>query len=390
MTTPRLVTPAFVALTASELAYFTAVGALLPVVPLYVTDQLGAPAAAVGVAVGAFALTALLLRPLAGRLADRWGRKRLLVSGAVLFTIVLVAHVAISNLTHLVGLRVVLGAAEAAYFVGATAVLTDLAPPDRLGAAMSYSSLGLYLGLAAGPLLGEALVARAGYDAAWLGAAALGLVALLLTRLVPSTGSASGEPDAPRIDRGAFGPGLAFVAGLAGIGGFLGFVALHARDVGLDGAGTVLLVYGSVVVVGRLLLAGTTDRLPAARLSVLALLLCGAGLVTMGTIRTTPGLFAGTVVLAVGGTLLTPAFFRLLMSRLPAHRRGAGAATFSVAVDLGLGGGPVLFGTLVQVGSIPAAMVTMGGVAVMTAAVGWLAGRNDRELPNGDEATRSV
>jgi MFS family permease len=381
MTTSRLVTPAFVALTSSELAYFTAIGMLLPVVPLYVTDRLGAPAAAVGLAVGAFALTALLLRPLAGRLADRWGRKRLLVAGAALFTLVLIAHVAITDLTHLVGLRVALGAAEAAYFVGATAVLTDLAPPERLGAAMSYSSLGLYLGLAAGPLLGEALVEWAGYDAAWLGAAALGLVALLLTRLVPATASGGAEPDAPGLDRGALGPGLAFVAGLAGIGGFLGFVALYSRDVGLDGAGTVLLVYGSVVVVGRIALAGTTDRLPAARLSALALLLCGAGLVTMGTVRTTTGLFAGTVVLAVGGTLLTPAFFRLLMSRLPAHRRGAGAATFSIAVDLGLGGGPVLFGTLVQVGSIPAAMVIMGGVAVATAAAGRLLARGRRDRP---------
>jgi predicted MFS family arabinose efflux permease len=297
------------------------------------------------------------------------------VAGAALFTTVLVAHVAIADLTHLVGLRVALGAAEAAYFVGATAVLTDLAPPDRLGAAMSYSSLGLYLGLAGGPLLGEALVGWAGYDAAWLGAAALGLVALLLTRLVPSTDAASAPSDAPGLDRGALGPGLAFVAGLAGIGGFLGFVALHARDVGLDGAGPVLLVYGGVVVVGRIALAGTTDRLPAARLSGLALLLCGAGLVTMGAVRTTSGLFAGAVVLAVGATLLTPAFFRLLMSRLPVHRRGAGAATFGIAVDLGLGGGPVLFGGLVQVGSIPAAMVVMGGLAATTGLVGWLVAR---------------
>jgi hypothetical protein len=41
----------------------------------------------------------------------------------------------------------------------------------------------------------------------------------------------------------------------------------------------------------------------------------------------------------------------------------------------------VLFGTLVQVGSIPAAMVIMGGVAVATAAAGRLLARGRRDRP---------
>src|SRR4051794_9090657 len=153
-----LFTAAFVALSVAELAYFTAFGLLIPVVPLFAADVLGAGTTGVGVAVGAFSVMALLLRPLAGRLADRHGRRPVLVAGGLLFALVTAAHLLAGNLIELVALRLLLGAAEALFFVAATAALADLAPPRRLGEALSYNSLSLYLGIAWGPALGESLL----------------------------------------------------------------------------------------------------------------------------------------------------------------------------------------------------------------------------------------
>ena len=47
-----------------------------------------------------------------------------------------------------------LGVGEAAFFVAGFAFLADLAPPERMGEALSYNSLGLYLGIALGPAAG--------------------------------------------------------------------------------------------------------------------------------------------------------------------------------------------------------------------------------------------
>ena len=150
-----LLTPAFITLTLSELAYFTALGLMIPVVPLFATDSLAVGSAAVGVAIGAFSITALLLRPLAGWVADRWGRRRLMVAGALLFSAVIAAHLLVTQFWVLLGLRVLLGVAEAAFFVAGVAALADLAPAERLGEALSYNALGLYLGITAGPALGD-------------------------------------------------------------------------------------------------------------------------------------------------------------------------------------------------------------------------------------------
>ena len=145
-----LLTRPFVLLALAELAYFTADGVAIYALPVFVTGPLGSDAAGAGVAFGAFALSALVLRPFAGRLADSVGRRPLLLAGALICAAGMVGTAHVSTLAAVVALRLLLGVAEAAFFVAAIAAVADLAPPSRMGEAMSYNSLGLYLGLAAG------------------------------------------------------------------------------------------------------------------------------------------------------------------------------------------------------------------------------------------------
>ena len=155
-----------------ELAYFTAAGIAIYTLPLFVTGPVGSDMAGAGIAFGAFAVSALLLRPFAGRLCDTWGRRPLLITGAVLCAVSMMLTAHAETLAVVVALRLVLGVAEAAFFVAAIAALADLAPRSRIGEAMSVNSLGLYLGLGLGPPLGEVLVKTTGYAAAWYAAGA--------------------------------------------------------------------------------------------------------------------------------------------------------------------------------------------------------------------------
>ena len=61
--------------TLATLFYFTALGTLLPTLPKYVKDHLGGGGFAVGFSVGIFSVSAAILRPWAGRLGDRRGRR---------------------------------------------------------------------------------------------------------------------------------------------------------------------------------------------------------------------------------------------------------------------------------------------------------------------------
>ncbi|HSE10232.1 MAG TPA: MFS transporter [Nocardioidaceae bacterium] len=355
----RLLTPAFVALSLSDLAYFTAVGVLLATTPLFASGPLGASAAGIGLAMGSFSITTLVLRPWVGRWTDRHGRRWLLFGGAAAFAVITVGHLFVSSLAALVALRLLLGAAEAMFFVAGFATLADLAPPNRAGEALSFNSLALYLGIAAGPVLGQALLRWGGFNLAWIGAVTLALVAAAMAWRVPETHAPAGADDdpTPLVHPRAIVPGFALFCGVAVMSGFLAFAVLHARAVGIERWSGVLLIFGATVVVCRVAFAKLPDRTGPARLAGTALVVTALGLVVVGSLTTPAGLVAGTVVLAVGVAFITPAIFATVFTSVPASERGSAAATTSVFIDLGLGGGPMLLGAMAAASSIPVAFL---------------------------------
>src|SRR5205814_5392347 len=134
----------------------------------------------VGIGVGAFAVGAVLLRPFAGRLGDRAGRRWLVIGGAAVVSISILGYGLIDSLAWLVFARLITGIGEAAFFVGAATMITDLAPVERRGEAVSYWSIAVYGGLAFGPALGELVLGDDRYVATWLVASALALLAAVV------------------------------------------------------------------------------------------------------------------------------------------------------------------------------------------------------------------
>lgn len=365
-----LFTAPFVLLTAADLAYFLSLGVVLLALPLYVTGPVGAGALGAGVAYGCFAVTALVLRPLAGRLADDLGRRPLLLAGALLTGLCMVLVSQTDSFGVVVGLRLLQGVAEAAFFVATLAALADLAPESRRGEALSWNSLGLYLGLALGPALGEWLIGRGGFDAAWYGAGALGLLAGLLALGVGET-RAGGEPARRQrtlLHRPAIPASIGFVASLIAAGGFLAFATLHAEDLGMRVTSLPLLVYGSVVVAGRVLFARVPDRVPPYSLGTAALGAIATGLGVAAVVPTAPGFLAGVALVALGVTFATPAFFTAIFASAAPHERGAASGTASAAIDLGMGLGPITLGLVASAAGIPAAFAVGAGVAVLGSA----------------------
>jgi predicted MFS family arabinose efflux permease len=346
--TERLVTAAFVRLGLADLAYFTAAGVAVYALPFYVTGPLGSDASGAGLAFGAFAFTALVLRPFAGRLSDTVGRRPLLLGGALLCAAAMLTTAVVQSLALVVVLRLVLGVAEAAFFVASFAAIADLAPASRLGEALSYGSLGLYLGLALGPPLAEFLVGTLGFTAAWSAAALLALLAAIVAGGMGETGTRrpATHPPAALIHRGALPVALGFLASVLAMGAFLAFAALRADAVGLASASLPLFVYGGIVVAGRIAFAKIPDRLPSVPLAAAALAVIALGLTVIAVWGTGAGLLTGAALLALGVTFSTPAFFSAAFATAAPAERGAVSGTVSAALDLGLGGGPILLGLL--------------------------------------------
>lgn len=355
----RLLTPRFALLTAADLGYFTAMGIAVYALPLYVTGPLHSSKAAAGLAFGAFAISALLLRPFAGRLTDRVGRRPLLLGGTALAATSLALTALATDLPTIIALRLLLGVGEAAFFVAAFAALVDVAPPDRLGEALSLNSLSLYLGLAAGPPLGEVL-AQQSFPLAWLTAAALCLASAATVLFLGETSTPAPAARTALIHRPAIPPSIGLCAALVAAGGFMAFSALRAQQSGFENTSLPLFLYGATVVTFRAVFAKVPDRVPPLKLGAIALAIIATGMVLTATPNT---LVLGSIVIGAGVTFSTPAFFAAIFATAEPHQRGAASGTASAFIDVGLGGGPILLGLIANAEDIPMALATGGALA---------------------------
>jgi predicted MFS family arabinose efflux permease len=371
-TPERLLTTAFIRLTLADVAYFTSTGIAIYTLPLWVTGPVGSDKSGAGLAFGAFAVSALILRPVAGRLADTRGRRPLLVGGALISAVGMLGTAYAESLGLVVVLRLLLGVAEAAFFVASIAALADLAPANRMGEATSYNSLGLYLGLAFGPPLAELLVRTGGFRAAWYSAATLSVIAALVAAGIRDLrkGAPATAGRMRVIHWKAVPVALGFFASVVAMGALFAFGSLQAHAVGLMPVSTPLFVYGIIVVAGRLLLARVLDRFRPLLLGAVALVIIGGGLMIMALWTTPLGMVLGAAVFALGITLSTPAFFSAIFATARPAERGAASGTASVFLDLAMGGGPMLLGFAAQASGIPFAFGVAAAVAL--AGAGWI------------------
>jgi len=121
-----------VAVCGSTLTMMLGHGVAAPCVPL-LSSSLGASAADVGVALSTFGMARLALNVPVGAAADAWGRKPLLVGGAVVNAVGHAASAAAPDAASFAAARMVAGAGNAAYLGTAATYLNDVATSTNRG-----------------------------------------------------------------------------------------------------------------------------------------------------------------------------------------------------------------------------------------------------------------
>jgi MFS family permease len=354
------VTGRFLIVTLATFSYFLAMGSMLPTLPTYVEDVLGGNGFEVGLVVGAFAVSAAVIRPWAGRLGDRYGRRVLLSGGSLLFGLVTLTYALVDAVPALVALRFLAGIGEAAVFVGAATATQDLAPSHRRGEAASYFSVALYSGLALGPALGEHLADASGYDRVWEVAALAAIAAALLGLGTPEHHAVPAEKPTSLLYPAALGPGFVLMLGLIPFTGFAAFLAVYGPDIGMARTAPVFFAYAGSVLAIRLLGAKLPDRLGWRRASTIALAAVGAGALVIALWASVVAVWLAAACLAIGMSLLYPALFSAALDGVPDHERSQAVGTFSLFFDLSQAVGAPLLGLIVALSSERGAFFVSG------------------------------
>ena len=360
------------------------VGSVLPILPRYIHGPIGAGDVAVGVVIGAYAVTGLLLRPVAGRFADTRGRKPTVLVGAMLVALSALLYLPALGIAGLIVARLILGAGEGAVYTAGSAWIVDLAPEERRGRVLGLYGLAVWGGLSVGPLLGEVLLNAGSYDLVWIVAAALPVLGALIALAAsdPFVPLPHAEPH-PLIAPEAVGPG--FAVGLASFGyaAVATFIVLHLESRGVGHGATVFAAFAAMIVLTRLVFGDLPDRMGAAPVAIAATIGEACGLLLIAVAHSLPVALVGGVAMGAAFALLNPSLMLIALGRVSQQARGAAMGTYTAFFDAGVGLGAPIAGVVAALTSYEGAFIFAAGVCLASALLTFVRLHPARATPPG-------
>lgn len=355
----------------ATLLFYGAYYAILIPLPLYLTG-IPLPDTQVSLVLGAFGLASLFGRPMAGVLTDSWGRKPIMLAGAVSLFIGAVGVSFTTSPVVLFILRLFQALGHVGFTTASLALVCDLCPVEKRASVLAVFGTAANLAMSLVPAAVNALLGVLTIKGGlWLSgglAACAGILALCSRE--------------PAVDRCSFAwssvielPSRLFMPMLAGTllgaghGAFLQFLPILSQRRSLGFVGLAFTVYGVSIILtrlgtGRLLDGEIRLRIGAGAFVALALAMVGFAFATTSWM-----LYASAALVGLATGILHPVLLAVHVDLLP-DNRGRGVSDFYLAFDLGLGlGAWVMAPSLDRFGLtglyLTAAVLSLLGVAVM-------------------------
>ena len=231
---------------------------VMPFIPLYI-EELGAPASQVpllsGLAISITALAAAIVAPIWGNLADRKGRRLMMIRAAAGMTVTMGALAFVPNVYWLLVMRFFTGVLSG-YIPNATALIAYQAPREKSGWAIGTLATGAIAGNLIGPLMGGILAELLGMKNVFIITGMILFITLLLTiflvketfepiekKDLVSTKEILGQSTRRSVLFGLFFTSLILQLGMTSISPIL---TLYIRELSTD-TGSVLFLSGLIV-----------------------------------------------------------------------------------------------------------------------------------------------
>jgi MFS family permease len=321
----------------------------LPTIPLYV-EKLGGNDQLIGMVVGLFTFSALLIRPFAGHALESKGRRFVYLFGLSLFVLSVGSFGIVPSLLFLFFMRVIQGIGWGYSTTASGTIATDLIPAKRRGEGMGYYGLSGNLALAFGPTLGLSLAGYINFMQLFLICGALGLVALLLSSRIQFR-KADPKPNIHAkkwglYEKSALPPSILLFFITVTFGGIASFLPLYTTQKGIAGIQWYFLLYAIALMITRTFAGKIYDQkghravFPLGALSILI------AMVLIAWLPNSLILYTAAVFYGLGFGSVQPALQAWSVQKAPLNRKGMATATFFSFFDLGVGIGAIVFGQI--------------------------------------------
>jgi MFS family permease len=327
-------------------ALFLLTGIALPVLPFYVTRELGGSTLVVGWISGTQFAASFVSRLCSGQYVDRRGAKGAVLFGLIsaaaagLFCLVSVAFRPMPSLSvgALMLGRASLGVAESFVTTGVLTWSLAIVNPRAAGRVMSYVGTAMYAALALGAPVGNMLYSAFGFPAVGLITCVVSVVAWRgasqLRGIVPRYHEAE---TVTKVILSVWLPGLGLACSSFGFSAMTAFVGLLFAERGWQPVWLPFTAFAAAFMTARIFLGHLPDRLGGARVAIICVLVEGSSLSLVGLAHSATIAVLGATLTGLGYSLIYPGLGVEAVARAPHGSRGSVMGGYTAFLDLALG-----------------------------------------------------
>ena len=322
--------------------------------PLYVLEQ-GGSQGDVGMVMGIFSMASAVCRPWISSMIDRIGRKRSYTLGSILMVAAPLLYLGLHDplgtyYPLFILLRLMHGVGLAICFTAVFTFMADILPQGRLNEGIGMFGISGLLGIAIGPVLAEATLARYGFTGLFLVAGSLAATALLAHQPLQESHTRQAMTNSPvsffdLLKREKFIVvgllSLMFGVGLAATGSF---VAPLAEARGLGYISVYFFCYSGGAITVRFVSGKLADEVGERTILPYGIFLYIAGIFVLPFTYSALLLCVAGALSGVGHGLLFPLLNTMAVRDEPGNLRGKATGIFTGGIDTGIFAGSLILG----------------------------------------------
>jgi MFS family permease len=339
---------------------------LIPTLPIYLSRS-GSTEVEIGILIGSFAISSLLLRPLVGRALLSIPEKTFMIVGALFFAFGTVAYVFAPPFWPFFFVRILQGIGFAFFSTASFTLIANISPEVHRGQSLGYFILAFTLSGALAPPLAMLLVNRFDFTHLFLVCLGLSLCSLALAcklrkrQISPSP--ASPVHDGFFLSRRALPPSIMGFFPFFIWGALTTFFPIYAIRHGVSNPGLFFTTVAVVLILSRVLGAKILDLYRRDRIIIPSIAPYVISMAVLAFSKTMPMFVLVAVIYGIGPAFLIPALMAYALDRGAAP--GPAMGTFNALSDLGMSLGPVMMGVVIHSAGYPVMFLCLAFVGLV-------------------------
>jgi len=329
------------------LLYFS-VYYLIPILPLYL-ESIGKNRSEIGVIIGVFSASSIVLRPLVGDLLNKYTKKKLMILGAFIFLIGPLLYLSTTSSFFLTLARLFHGIGVAAFATASIVMVANVVPEEKLAYATGIYTTAVSAAVGIAPLVGAEARKVFSFPGQmiFLMLVAAGIM-LLVSRLEepPLDWDPSLKQPFLKVlkDHDVLLPSLVYLTCTFTLGTIMAFLPLFTLTWGYEKSGLFFTIYSVTIIATRLLGGRVSDSLGRGAVIIPSLSVTFLSTLAFSFIDSPVGLAVNAFFYAAGLGLIYPTVTALVAERAAPENRSTALGIFSASVDGGYFIGPVTMG----------------------------------------------